>query len=448
MQITRYLKLLPEYTLNNKGFRRYFANTSWMLSEQMLRLVAGLLVGIWVARYLGPERFGVLNYAISFVAIFGIVAKLGLDGIVVRDLIHNPASIDIYLGTTFWLKVIGAFITLTVIILATFLTTNDHITNLYIFIIACGLIFQSFEVIDFYFQSKVLSKFVSLCKMSQLAISSILKLYFVFTGADIIAFVLVSLVDQITLAFTLCIAYRFKGISLFYFHFDYEIAKKLLRESWILIFSNLFTLMYMRLDQIILKEILSSREVGIYSVAVRLSEVWYLLPVVIVNSLFPAIAGAKKVNEEFYYNRLQRLFTFMTYQAIFIALFITFTGHWLVEVLYGKVYQEAGQVLIIQVWANVFVFLGLAGGKWYLTESLFNLVFYRTLLGVVFNIILNLTLIPVYGLPGAAISAVITHLITGLLFDLLSRKTRLIFFMKLKSLDFISAIRMAPQARP
>ena len=158
---------------------RYFANTSWMFGEQVLRMASGLLVGIWVARYLGPEQFGLFSYALAFVSIFSGLAKLGLDGIVVRDLVNHPHQRDVYLGTAFWLKFVGAFVMLGIVALATLFTSNDHTTNLYVFIISSGIIFQSFEVVDFYFQSKVLSKFVSICKITQLAVSSALKIYFV-----------------------------------------------------------------------------------------------------------------------------------------------------------------------------------------------------------------------------------------------------------------------------
>ena len=123
-----------------------------MFAEQILRLIAGLFVGVWVARYLGTEQFGIFSYAIAFAAIFSSIAKLGLDGILVRDLVREPNQRDIYLGTAFWLKLAGALITLGAVALATQLTSNNRTTSLYILIIASGPIFQSFEVVDFYFQ--------------------------------------------------------------------------------------------------------------------------------------------------------------------------------------------------------------------------------------------------------------------------------------------------------
>lgn len=408
-----------------------------MFGEQILRMVAGLLVGVWVARYLGPEQFGVFSYALAFVAIFASIAKLGLDSIVVRDLVHEPHKRDVYLGTAFWLKLVGAFITFGVIAFATLFTSNDHTTNLYIFIIASGMIFQSFEIIDFYFQSKVLSKFVSLCKMTQLLLSSLMKIYFVLTGADLFWFVVVSLVDQATLAVALYIAYRHQKLGSFYRHFDLMTAKNILKDSWPLIFSGLAVMLYIRMDQVMIKEMLGDREVGLYSAAVRLSEVWYFIPMVITSSLFPAIVSAKKVSKELYYLRLQRLYTFMVWMAIGIALPMTFLSEWLVTLLYGEAYREAGQVLMIHIWAGVFVFLGVASGSWLTSENLQQFAFTRTLSGLFINIVLNLVLIPIYGLIGAAIATVIAQIMAAFVFDVFSEKTRATFVMKLKAFNIV-----------
>lgn len=401
-----------------------------MFAEQILRMVAGLLVGIWVARYLGPEQFGIFSYAVAFAALFGSIAKLGLDSIVVRDLVLEPNQRDVYLGTAFWLKLGGALAMLAVIASVTRLTSNDVTTNLYIFIIASGTIFQSFEVVDFYFQSRTLSKFVSICKLTQLLISSLLKLYLIFAQADLIWFVLVSLVDQVTLAATLYLAYRYQKVGTFFRQFDLTAAKQLLRDSWPLIFSSLVVMIYMRIDQIMIKEMLGDREVGLYSAAVKLSEVWYFIPMVITSSLFPAVVSAKKVSKELYYTRLQRLYTFMVWMAIAIAVPMTFLSGWLVSVLYGEAYRGAGQVLMINIWAGIFVFLGVASGSWLASENLQQIAFYRTFAGAIINIVLNFVLIRTCGLIGAAIATVVSYMFAGFLFDFFNEKTKAVFFMK------------------
>lgn len=432
----RRVKKISGNVLAHQGFRRYFANTSWMFAEQILRMVAALVVGIWVARYLGPEQFGVFSYAIAFASIFSSIAKLGLDGIVVRDLVREPDQRDLYLGTAFWLKLGGALVMLGAVALTMQLTTNNRTENLYIFIIASGTIFQSFEVVDFYFQSRILSKFVSICKLMQLIISSLLKLYFMFTGADLICFVLVAMADQFTLALALYFAYRYQKLGRFYGRFDIRIAKQLLKDSWPLIFSSLIIMIYMRIDQIMIKEMLGEREVGLYSAAVRLSEVWYFIPIIISSSLFPSIVNAKKISEKLYYTRLQRLYTLMVLLAIAIALPMTFLSDWLVTLLYGEAYSKAGQVLMIQIWAGVFVFLGVASSKWFISEELQKYLTINTIAGAIANILLNFLLIPRYGIYGAAIATVISQALASYFMNLMFQKTRSNFFRLTRAVIF------------
>lgn len=421
---------------SHQGFRRYAANTSWMMAEQMLRIIAGLLVGIWVARYLGPEQFGLFSYVLAFTAIFGGIAKLGLDGILVRELVNYPERRDTYLGTAFWLKIAGAALVMAIMAVLVPSTSNDPITNLYIFIIATGLIFQSFEVVEFHFQSQVLAKIVSICKVIQLALSSLIKVYLVLAQAELVWFVLVTAFDAMTLAVSYLVAYRLKEHATFFKCFDGIIAKKLLKDSWPLIFSSLVVMIYMRIDQIMIKEMLGEYEVGVYSAAVRLSEAFYFIPMLLTASVFPAIVHAKKQSEELYYKRLQRLYTFLVWLAIGIALPMTLLSDWLVIFLFGDAYLLAGQVLTIHIWAAVFVFLGVAFTKFLLAENLTKISLQRTFFGAVTNVVLNFFLIPEYGVIGAAIATLLSQLVANYLYDFFDYrlhghvmiKTRAIFF--------------------
>lgn len=428
------LKQLAISAKTHTGFRRYAVNTSWMFAEQMMRLVAGLLVGIWVARYLGPAQFGLFSYAMAFAALFSSIAKLGLDGIVVRDLVREPGQRDVYMGTAFWLKLIGAVVMLGVVGIAMQLTSSDSTTKLYIFIIASGAIFQSFEVVDFYFQSKVLSKFVSICKLTQLFISSLVKLYLIYIASDLFWFVMVSLFDQITLAVTLYLAYRYQKIGRFFRCFDWKVAKQLLRDSWPLILSGLVTMIYMRIDQVMIKEMLGEKEVGLYSAAVRLSEVWYFIPILITNSFFPSIVNAKSLSIDLYHKRLKRLFTFLVWINILVALSVNFLSEWVIELLYGYAYQDAAKVLTIHIWSGVFVALGVASGSWFISEDLQRYSFYRTLLGALINVMLNFVLLPFSGIVGAAISTLVAQSMATFFFDAIMLRTRVIFFMKLRAI--------------
>ena len=329
----------------NQDFLRYFKNTSWLFAEQTLRILAGLFVGIWVARFLGPFNYGIYSYAIAFVAIFGTIAKLGLDNIVVLNLFYHPEKHAEYMGTAFWLKCSGALVAICTIFAAVRFTDNSSTINTYIAIIAFGLIFQSFEVVDFYFQSVVLSKHVATCKIFLITISSLLKIYFIIINAKLIYFVSMALVDQITLALLYNHIYSKRRPYNFYRFFCSKLAKNMLKDSWPILVSALSVMVYMRIDQIMIKNMIGEREVGLYSVAVKLTEVWYFVPTILTTSIFPALLNAKKQSKALYHRRLQQLYSFFIWSGILVAISVALLADWIVFFLYGPEFKNAGPVL-------------------------------------------------------------------------------------------------------
>lgn len=397
---------------------KYYINTSWLLGEKILRMISGLFVGIWVARYLGPERFGLFSYAQSFVGLFAVFATFGLNDIVIRELVKDESRRDKLIGTAFWLKLIGAFVVLGILAIAINFTSNDNYINLLVFIIASAMIFQSFNVIDFYFQAKVLSKYVAYTNMISLFISSVVKIVLILIEAPLETFAILIVFDSFILAcgFT----YYFLKKSTFNIKkltFSKPTAIALLRDSWPLILSGIVISIYMKIDQIMIKEMLGASAVGQYAAAARLSEAWYFVPVIISSSLFPAIINAKKISEDLYNDRLQKLYDLMVWMAIAIAIPTTFFSDQVVELLYGEQYNQAGSVLMIHIWAAVFVFLGVAFGKYLTVENLTKKYFYRSLLGAILNITLNYTLIPKYGINGAAIATLLGQFTANYVYD-------------------------------
>lgn len=438
MRNSEYCKKYLRQLLSHQGFKRYFSNTLWLFGEQFLRIVAGLFVGVWVARYLGPEQFGVFSYALAFVAIFGGIAKLGLDGILVRDLVNEPEKREIYLGTAFWLKLVGAFSTLGLISFFILFTSNTQKTNIYIFIIASGLIFQSYEVVDFYFRSQVLSKFVSISKLVQLFFSSILKIYLVITASDLIWFVIVSLIDQATLAVTLYFVYRLKRYPSFYRQFDMNLAKKLIKGGCPLILSSLALMVQARIDQVMIKEILGNVELGYYSAAMRLIEVFGFIPTILVSSLFPAIINAKKISINLFEERLSNLYRLMMCLFILVALPIYLIGSEIVVFLYKDAYAPAGALFSLMAIRLFFTNYGVARGAFLMAENLMTYSLLTLLLGALLNLVLNYFLIREYGAVGAIWSAIASFLVTTFVIDFLYSKTRRNLYLMVKSMMLLN----------
>ena len=406
------------------GFRKYFANTSWLLGERILRMAISLFVGIYVARYLGPERFGLLSYALSFVWLFSSLASFGLDDILVRELVQRPEQRNNLLGTVFWLKVCGVAVMGIAIAAVLQFMAEDQRTSWMIVIIAFGFLFQATNVIEFYFQAQVQSKFTVRAQVVQLLITSLFKIYLVWNKAELVWFALALMLDQAVVAVLFLLMYHWKIEWFPFFSFQWKHAKKLMKDAWPLIFTGMVVSVYMKIDQVMLKEMLDAKAVGVYASAVKLCEAWYFVPTAVMASLFPAVIEARKKSETVYDERIQKLYDLMVWGSVAIALPTTLLADWVILILYGTDFQEAADVLRIYIWAGVFVSLGVASSKWLVTENLQRYLFYRTALGAVLNISCNLWLIPIYGIRGAVFATLISYFIVAYVSLGFFKKTR------------------------
>jgi O-antigen/teichoic acid export membrane protein len=391
-------------------FQKIIANTGWLFIDKIVRMGGGLLVGVWLARYLGPERFGQFNYAAAFVAIFSAIASLGLDGIVVRDIIKEPARTNEILGTAFMLRLIGGLIAFTMIMISIFvLRPFDTLTQLLVGIIALGMFFQSVDIIDLWFQSQVLSRYTVIAKITSFMLLAVVKVSLILCEAPLAAFAWVASAEVAVGAGGLVIAYTVNSGRILNWKNCPELGRRLLHDSWPLIFSSIVIMVYMRIDQLMLGEIVGSGEVGIYSVAVSLAEVWYFIPGAIVSSTFPSIITARVESEDLFYERLQRLYNTMALTAYGIALPVTFLAEPVITLLYGTAYSKAGPMLSVLIWAGIFTNLGIARSSFLTTMNWTRVHFMTVFFGCVINIVLNLILIPRYGGMGAVIASCVAY---------------------------------------
>ncbi len=411
-------------------------NIGWLFIDKILRMGMGLFVGVWVARYLGPEQFGLLNFALAFTSLFGAVAVLGLDGIVVRDIVRDPAGARLTLGTAAVMQLVGGLIAFLLILVAiAYLRPDDALARGIVAILGSMMLLKASNIAVFWFESQVQSKYTVWVQNGVFLMFAAIKVGLILQEAPLIAFVWAMLAEAIVVALILLIVMGRQGPALRSLRVSVERGLTLVRDSWPLILSAIAVTVYMQIDQLMLGQMINDEAVGIYSAAVRISEVWYFIPMAIVTSVFPAILEAKKLGEAQYYARLQKLYDLMVILSLSVALPMTFLATPIVSVLFGEAYVESGIVLAIHIWASVFVFLGVASSKWFLAENRQMLSLQRTVLGAIANIGLNMWLIPLYGSVGAAIATVISQAIAAWLFDSLQTATRPMFFMKLASMN-------------
>ncbi|TAE96381.1 MAG: flippase [Oscillatoriales cyanobacterium] len=383
------------------GLRQVLGNLAWLLTDQILQMALGLLVGVWVARYLGPEQFGLINYAIAFVSLFSSVATMGLGTLVVRDIARNPDCKEETLGTAFAIQLAGGIITLLLTVtVISIQNPNDSLTRWLVGIIAAGTIFQSFETINFWFQSQVQSKYTVVAKNCVSLLVAGLRIGLIQLKAPLIAFAWIRLGEVALAGLAIAIVYQSKGNDLKLWRVSWQRGKELLHESWPLVLSGLAVFIYSKIDQIMLGSI-SKTELGYYAVAVKLSEICDFLPVIVASSIFPKLAQLREKN-------------------------------------YGE-YLKNFQIYSDAVWAQFGSNFGIARNTYFALEGQLRYGLYLTFIGSFFNIVLNYLLIPKYGAFGATAATLITYFYIIILVNFLIKELKPFGNLIMNSLNLYKA---------
>lgn len=388
---------------------KYGKNTFWLLAERIVRIAINFFVTIYLVKYLGPDNFGLLSYAISLVTILASFAALGMDSVIVRDLIAEKNKSNAILGTSFYLRLVSSIISVLFIFIVLTLSHEELSTSLLILVISMSTIFQSLNVIDFYFQAKVQSKFTVYAQFTSLVISSSLKIYLIIIKASLIYFAYAIALESLLFAIGLIVMYTLQNDGKPRWDFNFSLSQKILKDAFPLLLAGVVVAIYMKIDQIMIKKMLDNSQAGFYAAAVKLCELWYFIPMAISNSVFPAIVNAKKTSEKNYHLRMQRFYDIMSWLSVGVSIPLTIFAPQIITLLYGAKFISAVPVLQIYIWSSVATFLGVASSQYLVAENLTKVSFYRTLLGMTVNVAMNFILIPKIGIVGSALATLISY---------------------------------------
>lgn len=416
------------------NLQKITANLGWLSVDYAVRLVAGLLVGAWVARYLGPLQFGQFSYALAIVALFAVPAGLGLEGVVGRNLIRSPLEKKELLGTSFLLRLAAGAMLYAGLTLYAFFGVSDPTLQLLLVILGGTLFHPAVLIFGVWFGAQYLSKYMAWCQTGGFLIATSLRIGLLLLQRPLVDFAYATLAELVFTAVFITRVYAVKERDLGEWKFRRSVAAKLLYESWPLILAGMAVVIYVKIDQVMLGQIRDEHEVGIYAAAVRVSEIWYVIPTILASSLFPSIVRSRDLEEREYHGRLQHYYNFNATLAYSLSIPMTLLAPWIIRVLYGSRYGESAAILMVHIWASLFVFLGVARGGHLLNEGFLRFSLFATGLGAVLNVGLNFLLIPRYAGLGAAVATVISYAVSAVFSGLLYRSTRPIALMQLRAL--------------
>lgn len=402
---------------------RLLSNMGWMVGGKVFQMFFSLFIGMFTARLLGPKNYGVIGYVTSYVAFFSSLCTLGLNGIIVKEFVKYPEKQGELLYSAIVLRIVSSFLSIIAIMGIMIVTHGKDRTILGIaFLLSISLLFGAFDIINYWYQSKLLSKIPVILTSTAYLIVAIYKIIILVLQKEVIWFAFATTLDMVLIAVFLMISYfRYQGQKL---KFSVSTAKSLLQQSYHFILSGVMVAVFAQTDKIMIGQMLNTTEVGLYSVAITICGLWSFIPAAIIDSVRPVIMEAKGKDESIYNKRMKQLYAAIIWMSIFYGIFISVFARWIVIILYGKQYLGAIGPLRIAVWYCAFSYLGAAKNIWLISENKQKYEKWFTLAGAVVNVGLNMMFIPILGIKGAAIATLVTQIITNFVLPSIPSATR------------------------
>jgi PST family polysaccharide transporter len=395
---------------------------AWLIGERLVRGAVTVVALAAVARHLAPSGFGVLNYANAVVGLAVPLAQLGLDTILVRELVKNPGRTGTLLGTAFCLRLVAGVFFAGLLLGSSQLfsiigSAQPALGPMSIIIVA-----QAGEVVDCWFKSQIQSRTVVVIRGGVVIASAGVKLVLVAMNAGLVSFAWVYAIEAVTYASVLIMFSRLRYKHLPPWSFDVKLARVLVFEAWGFALASFLAALAVRLDQLSVTGMLGEAPAGLYFGALRLMEFPLLIATATSVSLIPEMARA--FDAEALENKLEVIFGIMSAIAWMTAIGTTLVGPWLVVHLLGKAYSGSWSVLIILAWSTLFYFPGLIRANFLAMRSASATQAATALGSLGVQSVLVYLLVPRFGISGAAFSFLITQFVGTWAFPLLLPKLR------------------------
>lgn len=403
------------------------------MGDYIFSLTASLIVGIAVARYLGPEMYGIIAFATAVYTLLVIIVSLGIDDIIMKDMLQHEERQGSIQGSALFVKSAAAFLVYGIVFI--YFLINYSGEKLYsVLIITCAVLFQPLSVFSCIFLINAQAKYTSLARMISYTLSSLLKIILIIFKAPVTYFAFAVFIDHAVLYLTVILMYKYKKYTVSGWYIDISYIKYILKSAVPLFAAVLFYTFYQKVTVIIISSMYSDYASGIYSAAARLTEIWYLVPAVLMTAFYPAVVKAKQISEEEYNKRIKALFYVTTVPFILMAFFAALLSPFIIKILYGEKYIQSSIVLALTIWSVPFISFYIISSKWFILENKVKHLLLRSALSFILIIVLNYILGSMYYLEGFSLALLISSFISFFLTDLFFKDTRELFFIKLSSM--------------
>ena len=430
------MRLLNRFRLKN----RILKNAAWIIVCKIIQALLSVVVTMLSARYLGPSNYGVINYAMSVFAFLLPVMQLGFDQILVSEYVDSPEKEGEIIGTAMCMNLLSAFVCYIAALGFVLIANHDEtVTFIVCALYGICIFFQAIMMLQYWFQSQLLSKYTSVVMLVAYFLVSVYKIILLITEKDIYWFAISETIEYLIVSVFMLII--FKRLRKTKFCFSRERASKMLRRGRYYIVAAMMVTIFAQTDKIMLKLMIGADAVGYYSAATTCAAMTAFVFVAIIDSARPSILESKKKNPKTYEDNVSMLYSVIIYFAMIQSLLIALFAGPIVNILYGEDYAPSIDILRLIVWYTTFSYLGAVRNVWILAEDEYKVLWKINLSGSLLNIVLNYFLIPVMGTMGAALASLLTQIFTNVIIGFIIKSIRRNNYLMIRGLNPVMLIK-------
>jgi polysaccharide transporter, PST family len=376
---------------------------TWYLLEKTTRLLGAFLIGAWVARYLGPENYGYLAYALALVALLGFLGSWGIESLVVRDLVNDHFGQRRIISTYFFIRLSGALLA-PILALAYLLMTHAEDRLLMIITLLCSasVILGAFDAADCWLQAKQKAKITSSIRLTGFLIGAVVKCILIISNASIVWFAIAVIVEAGIISILYFWVLWRNDLTPSFGHWSFPEFKKTLIDGKMMVLSGLTVAVYSKVDVLVVGALLSKEEVGSYAIAASMCAAWNMVGMSVAQAWAPRISKAKTYKGDAYINELRHLLLVMLGISVFGGLLLATFSELIFHILLGEAYALGGGVFQILIFGAIPIFIGIATSQIIVNERIYWISMLRTSIGMIISLILIVPATSSYGAIGAA----------------------------------------------
>ena len=402
------MNLIQKFTKN-----RVAKNAGWLIGGKVLQMLISFFVGVLTTRFLGPSNYGLINYGTTYINFFLPLCTLGLNSIMVREIINHPKQEGSVIGTALTMRLAASTLAMILInLIVSVVDAGETLTRLVVFLTSFSVIFNSFEILNYWFQSRLESKISAIANLIAFIVFSVYRITLIATGKGVEYFAFATSIDYICIAVILFYAFRKSTDQKLTFNLN--LGKDMLSRSYHFILPSIMVAVYGQTDKFMLKHMIDSTEIGYYSTAQTICTLWCFVLTAIIDSMYPSIMEANKDANEHQFQHLNiLLYRIVFYVSMGVSAIICIFAPLIVSILYGPQYSPTVMPLRIVTWYTAFSYLGVAREAWIVGKNRQQFLKYIYISAAISNVILNLLLIPRWGSAGAAIASLLAEVLTS-----------------------------------